>query len=171
MEETWKRIIIDDFDWNAEISNHGQVRSAKTQRLRSTQPKGKDADGVDYQYVILKHQNKRTDHPVHWLVAHMFIPNDNPTEKIMVQRKPIDGLPLNHVSTLTWVTRSEVTQAAHKKATRKSTGKKILQFDMQMNPMNEFPSVAAARRAGFKSIYSCLTGDAKHAHGCYWTYG
>ncbi len=164
-EETWKSIIIDDFDWNAEISDYGQVRSTKTQRIRKIQPKG------IYQTVVLKHQNKQREYYIHWLVAYAFIPNDNPIQKTMVQRKPIEGLPLNHVSTLKWVTRSEVTKKAHQKETRKLTGKKIVQYDLNMNVIKEYPSIAAAGRAGYKNLYDCLAGNTKEAYKCYWAYG
>ncbi len=165
MEETWKSIIIDDFDWNAEISDHGQVRSINTQLMRKIQ-----TDDDNYQTVILKHQKKTKKCYIHWLVAYAFIPNDNPTQKKIVQRKPIEGLPLNHVSTLKWATRSEVTQEAHRKETRKSTGKKIVQYDLNMNVIKEYPSVAAAGRAGYKNLYDCLAGRTKQAHNCYWAY-
>lgn len=92
MRESWKR--IENFP-NYEVSNMGQIRNAKTMKIRKQTllPNG-------YLYVQLNGVNLR----VHILVAKAFIPN--PDNKEVVNHKHSKRTD-NRASQLEWCTQSE----------------------------------------------------------------
>ena len=90
---------------NYEITENGDVRNKKTQRVLTG-----GINNRGYKTVHIKHSDKPEF--VHRLVAETFIENDDPIHKTDVNHK--DGNKLNnHVSNLEWVSRSRNVKHAY----------------------------------------------------------
>lgn len=99
--EEWKD--IDDFEGIYKISNLGNVKNLKTNKLLKGSPKGK-SNLEDYLRVVLHHSNKKKTITIHKLVATAFIPNpENKPFIDHINRNKMD----NKVSNLRWATKSE----------------------------------------------------------------
>ena len=101
---------------------------------------------------------------LHRLVAKVFIPN--PENKEQVNHK--DGNKLNSkVDNLEWMTSNENSQHAHDNKLHPNT-KSIIQYDLNMNKINEFKSQLDASRQlniGDNSIRKCCYYKQKMAGG------
>lgn len=93
-KEQWKRVIIDNIEWNYEVSSHGNVRNVKTGRIMTPQD-----NGHGYLQVGLSLDKKQYWIYVHRLVASAFIPN--PDNKPTVNHKD-ENKSNNHVDNLEW---------------------------------------------------------------------
>ncbi|WP_052488040.1 NUMOD4 motif-containing HNH endonuclease [Gordoniibacillus kamchatkensis] len=103
--EEWK--WIEGYKGHYEVSNHGRVRSWKSDGARMLKP-GSDKDG--YPMVTISLNGKRKAKKVHRLVAEAFIPN--PSELPQVNHK--DGKKQNsRADNLEWSTRSENVRHAY----------------------------------------------------------
>lgn len=107
MKEKWKTIV--DFP-GYEVSDRGQIRSAKTGRIRK-QIAGKTGQGV-----TLRHNGKTVTRGVARLVAQEFIPN--PEDLDRVTHKNGDQTD-NRASNLRWCSNSEVTIIGHSRRQKK----------------------------------------------------
>lgn len=109
MKEIWKRLIYhgEDYgDWY-EVSNIGNIRNAKTHRVRKINvlPKGYAFVGVS-----LGSRDNKPLFKVHRAVAETFIPNPNNLPVI----NHLDGNKLNNVvENLEWCTHQENTMHAY----------------------------------------------------------
>lgn len=97
-EEVWKD--IDNFP-NYEVSNLGQIRNKKTNRILkpATTKHG-------YQIVCLRKDNKTTTRSVHSIVARTFVENTNPNLNKEVHHLDHDKTN-NKAENLKWVSRAE----------------------------------------------------------------
>lgn len=109
MKEVWKRLIYQGKDYGDyyEVSNFGEIRNAKTKKVRK-----KNVMKTGYYFVngsVGNRENKIT-FKIHKAVAETFI--SNPNNLPIVNHK--DGNKLNsHVDNLEWCTYQENTQHAY----------------------------------------------------------
>ena len=110
---TWKKISAYGYD----VSDDGQVRSRRTQRILKPLP-----NTVGRYQVRLRKDGNSHYYLVHRLVAEAFIPN--PDDKSLIDH--IDRNPLNnHVSNLRWCTPSENNQNRTKRTDTTSSFKGV----------------------------------------------
>lgn len=106
----WKPVV--GYEGLYEVSNHGQVKNVKTQKVLSPR------NSTRYPLVALFDKGKRKDFKVHRLVAKSFLPN--PENKPQVNHK--DGNKSNnHLLNLEWCTNSENQKHAYQTGLRKVT--------------------------------------------------
>lgn len=127
-------------------------------------------NGKGYLFVNLSMNNKQYHRYVHRLVAEAFIPN--PENKATVNH--IDcNRHNNNVKNLEWATYREnndyaikIMKAQGKTRRNNKSSKPIIEYDLDMNFIAEYPSVREAeRQLGYKSISACLVGKQKTVHG------
>ena len=109
MKEIWERLIYHGNDYGDyyEVSNHGQIRNAKTKKIRKQNLLKK---GYCFVSGSLGSRNKKKTFKVHRAVAETFIPNPNNLPEINHE----DGNKLNnYVNNLKWCTGSENIQHAY----------------------------------------------------------
>lgn len=98
MIRTWKRVPIDGFGDDYQVSNLGEIRSTKTGHYRVLKPKRNKHTG--YLYVNLWNDGASITRSIHRLVALAFIPNpDNLTEVDHIDEDKTN----NTVDNLRWV--------------------------------------------------------------------
>ena len=126
-DEIWKEIGIDNYF----VSNYGRIK--KKEEIRKLKP---NAHG----YIKIKINNK--SYSVHRLVALVFIPNIENKEFV----NHIDGNKTNNkLTNLEWATCLE--NNIHKINNNLSnTTKKVIQYDINMNKLNEFISIIDASK-------------------------
>lgn len=114
-EEIWKE--INDYENIYQISNYGNVRNIKTNRILKSNIRGM------YLAIGLWNKSEGKNVRIHNLVASAFVPN--PENKTEINH--IDGNKLNnHFSNLEWCTHKENIQHAHKnKLVKSACGEKI----------------------------------------------
>lgn len=168
MKETWR--IIENFT-NYEISNLGHVRNIKTGKIRKLQ---KHRDG--YLNIMLKSDidGKFYSCFIHRLVAKAFIPNHNNYKEVNHKN---EDKSCNIVENLEWCNRSynvnygtRVLRAAIKNTNGKKS-KKVYQYDLRGNFINEFPSVSEVERVyKLRNVSEVCRGKRKSAGGFIWRY-
>jgi hypothetical protein len=154
--EEWKDIpceIVEGIK-GYKISNCGRVKNHK----------GKISEGSNHESGYLWVSISPKQYLLHRLVAKVFIPN--PENKEQVNHK--DGNKLNSkVDNLEWMTNSENSQHAHDNKLHPNT-KSIIQYDLNMNKINEFKSQLDASRQlniSDSSIRKCCYYKQKMAGG------
>lgn len=100
MSEQWRQI----FGWNYEVSCHGRVRNASTQRVLKPQVDFGRCPNTPYHRVMLSNGKKRKFARVHRLVAEAFHPN--PEEHPHVDHVNANSVD-NRAANLEWVTVEE----------------------------------------------------------------
>ena len=162
----WKHIIIDNKITNYLISDNGQVKNEKTNRILKQQIQN------DYCHCGLTINKKVKRCRVHRLVAKAFI--DNPENKPYVNHK--DGNRQNNiVNNLEWVTSSENSQHAVDSGLKTKQGRKhpVVQYSMDGFQMMVFNSLAdAERETGVLSskISLCCQRKRRSAGDYQWRY-
>lgn len=135
----WKPIIIDDNITNYSVSDDGQIKNNKTNKILKQQIQN------GYCHCSLSINKKPKRFRVHRLVAMAFI--ENPENKQYVNH--IDGnRQNNNVKNLEWVTPSENSQHAVNAGLKTKPGRKrpVVQYSMDGQQMMVFNSLADAER-------------------------
>lgn len=113
--EEWRTVVYNDEVWeDYEVSNYGQVRSLKFRKVKILKTR-KQRNG--YLTVTLFKNEKSKQVTVHRIVGYTWIPNDNPTEKTVINHKD-HNRQNNSVDNLEWTTQ--------KKNVEDGRGKRVL---------------------------------------------
>ena len=154
--EEWKDIpseIINGVN-GYKISNYGRVKNHK----------GKITNGSNHESGYLWVSISIKQYLLHRLVAKVFIPNPHNKEQV----NHIDGNKTNAcVSNLEWCSNKENSQHAHDNGLNSNT-KPIIQYDIDMNKINEFKSQKEASNIlniSYSSISKCCRGKQKNTGG------
>lgn len=140
-------------DSNYSVSDSGQIKNIKTERILKTELIS------GYQRFKIKINDKLTPFYIHRVVAEVFILN--PTNLEYVDH--IDGNPLNNtVSNLRWVT--------HKDNTRYACAISVDQLDLEGNLIKTWPCMSDARKIYGSHISCCVRGKVSTVHGFRWRY-
>jgi hypothetical protein len=144
--EQWMPIPPDIIDGtlNCFVSSFGRVKNSK----------GRDTYGEIHTNGYMKTHLSKKSYSVHRILAKVFLPN--PKNKTQVNHK--DGNKLNNdINNLEWNTPSE--NCLHRSNLSTNTHlRKIIQFDLNRNKINEFTSIANASKIlklSCNSIHSC----------------
>lgn len=162
--EIWKRLILDDQQSNYEISNLGNIKILKTQKMMSLNK------GAGYVSCHLTHNSKRKQYLVHRLVAMTFI--ENPNNLPYINHINYDKCD-NRVDNLIWVNYSDNTSHSHQDINRVSLGQVILQYEIGTNNLlKEYESKSDAARALNISAHTVtrLAETRDEKYGYYLTY-
>lgn len=167
--EIWKD--IKDYEGFYKISNKGRIKSLYNYKRNGTsflQPQLKRG----YFQIGLRKDKKRKWFSVHRLVAEAFIPNiyNFPC----VNHKDENKLN-NNADNLEWCSHAyNNTYGTRIKKVKEKTGKKVLQYDKDMNFIKEYSSIAEATREmklkSMCSICNCCKGVYKTSKGYIWKY-
>ena len=144
------------------VSSLGRVKDTSAGRLRRSHN-----NSCGYPVLIIEGRHVL----IHRLVAMVFIPN--PEGKRIVNH--IDGITTNaKLSNLEWATDSEnVIHAYRTDLIRNKYMKRVVQYDLLMNKIQEFESAAEAIRStgiNKSSLYPCCQGKVKSAGGFIFRY-
>ena len=158
-----------------EVSDTGIVRRIDTGHTLS----GCITSG--YRSVKLTFENSRQQRfYVHRLVAEHFINNPDPKNKTFVNH--IDGNKLNNnIENLEWVSPRENNLHHYQMIQQEKREKKqfeksipVIQYDLQHNKINEFPSISQAHKAtgiSVVQIAKAIHEEVKVANGFIWEAG
>jgi len=151
--ELWKPII--DYEGLYSVSNMGNVRSNNRILKPSKVKKG-------YLKVTLCKYGVHKDYRISRLVAIAFIPN--PNNLLQVNHK-------DEIKEHNWDYNLEWCDNDYN-ASYGSRVKVVLQYDLAMNLINEYPSVCECSRQGYNksSIIKCCKNILKTSHGYIWRY-
>jgi hypothetical protein len=155
-DEEWKEIpceIVDGIN-GYKISNYGRVKNHK----------GKITEGSNHESGYLWVSISPKQYLLHRIVAKVFIPNPEKKEQV----NHIDGNKKNtRASNLEWCSNKENSQHAHDTGLHPNT-KSIVQYDINMNKLNEFKSQIHASNAlniSYSSINKCCRDKIKSTNG------
>ena len=182
MNEIWKRLKYRGKDYGNlyEVSNLGNIRNAKTHKLRKLRINDK---GYHVISLSLGSAKNRPTVRVHRLVAEAFIPNPDNKPEI----NHIDGNKCNNIITnLEWCTPKEnvahalqfgLANVDHLKALSEYRSKSVKCIDKQGN-ITIYPSIREAARVvmGDKAKYmryhisECCHGIRETCGGYYWKF-
>lgn len=167
--EEWKSIIVNEIEWNYEISNLGNLRIKSNKKYRSLSTS-------DYVSIMLFKNNIPKKFYIHVLVALSFVHNDDPINKTQVNHLNYNKHD-NRSINLEWISSTNNNKHSHLKSNRKSNKKAILRYNLDNNKniipesVKEYESLKQAHDDGFGSrISKCLTGEILSACGYFWTY-
>jgi len=158
--ELWKEIEIDSFDSHGYyISSLGRFKNSKGIIMKDYKPHHSG-------YTFVRVNKKKF--ALHRLVAINFIPN--PENKPFVNH--IDGNKLNNtVDNLEWATCAENNLHNHKTGLIQCFTRKIAQYDLNMNKIQEFVSIKEAMETlDIKTIKAVLYNKQKTAGGFIFKY-
>ena len=146
---------------NYYVSNYGRVRHATKNNLL------KPALTCGYYKVRLSKDGLTEDKMIHKLVWELFADYDMPDSISVIDH--IDGNKTNnHIDNLRKVSLSENVKAALYETKTNTAAKRVAQYDLNDNFINEFPSAAAAARAlnlDSSVISKVCRGDKYKSHG------
>lgn len=160
--EIWKEINIENENTSGYyISSLGRFKNKKGVIMKDYKPHHSG-------YVYLRVNIKK--YALHRLVALAFI--QNPENKLIVNH--IDGNKLNNnVENLEWVTTSENNFHNHKIGLTKGHKRKIIQYDLEMNEINNFDTIKKASEKlsiSLSCIKDVLKGKQKSSKGFIFKY-
>jgi len=162
----WRKLPDPDFENNYLVSNDGQIRSIKSNKVLSC-----SSIRGGYKSFTAQFNKKKKTIKVHRMVALAFIPNED-TKKNIVNHK--DGNKLNNnVDNLEWVTLRQNNQHAIDTGLIKITKRKIHQCNLDGEILNTYDTMMGAGRetnidpAG---IAKCCKGTRKTAGGYKWKF-
>ena len=161
--EEWRP--IKDFEDRYLISNYGQIKSLKTNKIMST---FKNKDG--YERITLQKDGEIYKKSVHILVAETFLEKPISNEKLEVDH--IDCNPNNNkLNNLRWLTREENLNRSFDLGHQIKPKSPVIQFDLQGNEIARFESVNEAfRQTNIRHISEVASGKRKTAGGYIWKY-
>lgn len=185
MQEIWKD--ISNYEGLYQVSNLGNVRSLDHIRIngksedRKCLQKGRmlkpAVQSIGYKFVVLSKNGKTKGYRVHRLVVETFIPNPNGYE--CINHKDENKLN-NNVENLEWCTISYNNQYGTKKerqtkSIQKTSGKAIIQYDLEGNVVNRWNCMMDAERhlkkkRSVSPICACCKHKIKSAYGYRWEY-
>lgn len=163
MKEEWRSVI--DYEGLYEVSSCGQIKSLRKGALLTPHK-------INGYYVVRLCKNgKMKNHKVHRLVAIAFIPN--PENKAFVDH--IDtNRSNNRVENLRWVTRQEnYDNPISQKRQKESVMRQVLQYDLEGNLINAFPSITdASKKTGVRisAIHQSCSGHTITSKGYIWRF-
>lgn len=135
--EIWKNI---EEATNYEVSNLGNVRNTKSGQILNP---GVSGNGYKQVSLKMKNNNKFMKRYVHRLVATYFLPN--PDNKREVNHRNLDRTD-NRVENLEWITSSDNQKHKYENGDYKTSNRRVGQFDLEGNFIQEFESIIAAAR-------------------------
>lgn len=161
----WKKIIDNEIETNYSVSDNGEVRNDKTNKILSQRTQ------QGYKHVTLTINKKPKSFRVHRLVAIAYIPN--PENKPYVNH--LDGCRSNNiVSNLEWCTPSENTAHAVATGLMKPTRERaVIQYSLNGEKIKEYPSIMEAERqtnSRAEKIISCCQFLRKQHNQFQWRY-
>lgn len=161
----WKQIILNGFKTNYSVSDDGQVRNDKTQKLL----KGSLNKGYRMVSIYINKQPKPIG--VHRLVALMFL--DNPNNLPFVNHK--DGNPLNNnVNNLEWCTPQYNTQHAIETGLKQDFRQKaVVKYSADGQKVETYSSLTEAalqNNCSSAKITDVCKGRRKSTGGFQWRY-
>jgi hypothetical protein len=163
--EEWKKVILDDIEYNYEVSNFGNVRNLKTKKLLKTHIK----NGYKNICMVEDDDNKKYI-AINRLVLIVFKGIDK-NKKIC---NHIDGDKINNkLSNLEWTTQKENIKHANENNLIKIPKKSILKYDLNDNFIAEYNSVYDAVKElniTRHAIGKVLSGKNQTAGGFKWKY-
>lgn len=172
MNEEWKD--IKGYEGLYQVSNLGRVKSLERVSIQKHKIKEKiracNYDKDKYLILNICKDRKTRTFKVHRLVAEAFIPNpDNLPE---VNHKDEDKTN-NKVDNLEWCNRKyNMNYGTIKQKFIEKRGKKVYQYDLQMNFIKKWNSTRECGKKGFFSsaVSACCLGKLKHYKGFIWSY-
>ena len=176
MEEIWKD--IKGYEGMYQVSNFGRVKSMNY-RNTGKEENLKSFYACGYLRVGLWKNEKSKWFYVHRLVAEAFLPNPDNLPEI---NHKSENKTQNNVDNLEWCnrkyncnygTRIERSAEKHKGVFNTKRSKSILQYDLEGNFINEWPStMEIERQLGCcnSHISACCRGKRKTAYGFKWQY-
>jgi hypothetical protein len=139
MEEIWLNINLDDYKDYYKVSNFGNIKSLKRNKILNTHLKC----GYPSVYIENNIKNIRKTISVHSLVANIFCKKPDIDKKLCINHK--DGNKNNnHYSNLEWITLSENTKHAYDTGLKKKSSKGIIMMDINGKIIEEFNSIKEA---------------------------
>jgi len=161
-DEIWKEINIKNEDTTGYfISSLGRFKNKKGVIMKDYKPHHSG-------YIYLRVNIKK--YALHRLVALVFI--ENPENKPYVNH--IDGNKINNkLENLEWVTCSENNLHAHKTGLTKGHKRKIIQYDLEMNKIQNFNTIKEASEKvniSLSCIKDVLKGKQKASKGFIFKY-
>lgn len=161
--EIWKD--IKEYEGLYQVSNLGNVKRKKDNYVFK---KNKNSSG--YRVVTLTKNKMEKSVSVHRLVANAFIPN--PKNKSQINH--IDGNKMNNIiDNLEWCTASENMEHAYKNNLEILKGKKIIQYDNNINIIKIWNKISDAEKQlniSHGKISMVCRGKRNKAGGYIWRY-
>lgn len=170
MKEIWKN--VEGYEGLYKVSNLGKVKSLpRNGTIKQERILKQTVDSNGYLIVGLHKNNKAKKVCVHWLVANAFIPKEKEHEVI----NHIDGNKFNNkLSNLERCTQRHNVRESYRLGLEKpSNEKKVLQYDLKGNFINEWKSGTEASRQlnmSQANISACCRGLRKQANGFVWKF-
>jgi len=167
MKKIWK--TINDYEGLYQVSNYGEIKSLQHYRGKENILRQRIKRG--YYTIGLRKQNKRKWYIVHRLVAMAFIPNPNNLPQI--NHKDENKLN-NNVENLEWcdaLYNNCYGKRLNKVSNSNKTKKQVIQYDLNMNKLNIYNSIASASRStntNITSISKCINNKRKTANNYIW---
>ena len=166
--EIWKD--IPEYEGLYQVSNLGRIKSLYFGKERIMK-QSKDKQG--YCCISLYKDCKIKYFLVHRLIGLVFIPNDNPTEKIEINHKD-ENKENNTVTNLCWVTPKEnCNWGTRNKRRIEKKSIPILQYDLNNNLIREWGSSKLVNKElniNNSHIIACCKGKRKTCGDFIWKY-